>query len=152
MQCIDAWRVFLLFFFYLTTASYYRNISSLQDDDLSLYNDSGCTADSFVINIHTRSRFCTMLINDIIMGRLPLCPSALFIVIMLSLFVSGIQRSVCLPRADEQQVCVQTPTVASSPCLLTISMRCSRSTPWCDVLLKRLPSTAWTALVRSVDL
>lgn len=74
-----------------------------------------------------------------------MCPNLCF---PLSLSVPATQRSVCSPREDELRVCVQTPTADSSPSLLTISMRCSKSTPWCDALSKLSPLTDWTALVR----
>lgn len=66
----------------------------------------------------------------------------------LSFSFPAMQRSVCSPRADGRRVCVQTPTADSSPSLSTISMRCSRSTPWCGALSRLSPSTDWTALVR----
>lgn len=44
----NAWQ-FFFFFVILTTVSYYRNISSLQDDELSKYNESDCTGDRLLI-------------------------------------------------------------------------------------------------------
>lgn len=74
-------------------------------------------------------------------------PQFMFTSVSLS-FLS--QRSVYSLKEDELQVCVQTPTADSSPSPLTISMRCSKSTPWCGVLSKPLPLTDWTVSVSPV--
>lgn len=57
------------------------------------------------------------------------------------------QKSVCWLVAGAQPACELIPTAGSTPSQWTTSMRCWKSIPWCDELLKRWLLTGWTELV-----